>query len=192
MVDKIYNYKTLKISEKAHSAILKLSEGEGLTLKDYIEKLSDVLIKNGVKIGDIPENNLVELNTELKRQTDRIITVIRSQEKNILNPIFRVAGRVEQNLMDFFSKVELASTSTEPENIEKFETTSVRENEDESLRDWQIKVEKERLKVNRAVEIMEMILRKTALGKGSGLAVRRFEQDEIEILQKYVRDNKRE
>lgn len=184
-----YTLKTIRVSEKSHFAITKLAEAEKLFIKDYIERLSLFLLEKGITINELSTGNI-----SFSNDIDRVIKIIKSQERNIFVPILKA---INENLyqtslitrqIDFeVNEPEQEEHITESSSIVSFEQTRVSEQEY-----TQLKIEKERLelKVERAKEalldiINESKLAKTALGSSR---TRKFTEEELSLISSLIKD----
>lgn len=196
--------KQLRISKKSHEAITNLAQKEGLSIKEYIERLSLILADKNIYVANLisySENMTVALQERLVKEIERVIKLIKWQEKEIFYPLNKVATDTLRNVVYISKRVEEAQNNDygkEPVSNVPLVSTPVldRENtlEKESIYDdnklREITREKEVLaiKVKKAREKLSDIISDNKLAKttiGSS-RTRKFTEEDIEDIKKLI------
>lgn len=195
---KINTDKQLRVSDVSHKLLSLLSKREGLSIKDYIERLSLVINDKDIYIDNLVSfsNSISKtLEQKISYETDRIIKLLRVYEKDFFIPIKRDSSHSLTNVLYISKSIEQVKNSdldtTGENNIEqKSEQVSDEYVIIDRNKDYQIKLERLEIKLQRAKECLSNIISDNKMAKSTiGTSkTRRFEATEIEEIKALIND----
>lgn len=195
---KINTDKQLRVSDVSHKLLSLLSKREGLSIKDYIERLSLVINDKDIYIDNLVSfsNSISKtLEQKISSETDRIIKLLRVYEKDFFIPIKRDSSQSLMNVLYIAKSIEEVKNSdldtTDENNVEqKSEQVSDEYVIIDRNKDYQIKLERLEIKLQRAKECLSNIISDNKMAKSTiGTSkTRRFEATEIEEIKALIND----
>lgn len=204
-----YTYKTIKISPRAHEIILSLCEKEGMSIKDFLEKLTLLIEKNKISLADLnnySSSGILSLEKKLANETDRIIRILKTMEKEFLQPINRkvtavgeetifVAHQIRTAIEDSNKQPkgenpELGAPSQDDEGNLHSQLSIATDMENvykEQIKNLTKEKEKSDINLKRAKEMLSNIIAKDKMTINAfGDEVRRFKSGEIKEIQALI------
>lgn len=195
---KINTDKQLRVSDVSHKLLSLLSKREGLSIKDYIERLSLVINDKDIYIDNLVSfsNSISQLlEQKISLETDRIIKLLRVYEKDFFIPTKRDSSKTLMNVLFVSKTVEQAQNpNLMSEEIDNIPYNTKHETEEsintDMSKEYQIELERFQIKLQRAKECLSNIIADNKMAKSSiGTArTRRFEASEIEEIKALIND----
>lgn len=192
----------IRVHKTTHILIARAAADQGMTIKDYIQAMTDFFQKNGVSVKDEVNFSLQQLIATLKdyneKGFDRVFKFLKTQEKNYLEPMLQGQNK-SLGFLEFLMSNQEVNLPKEAPKLDDRKVITIPGDTQKEIQTLKLKAEKAETISKQLIEILvsDFLNKGNSMNKNYVVTLTPERKAEIENFvtraktefEKYVRDD---